>query len=583
MTTATASPPHILHRFRTLAYVLVLLSVADFSYAENNPPLFVLTLAAAVLSWLMIESRPATPGLPRGIINMGVLTIAAILFRELVFEWQPNLLLSLGHFMTGILICKFFERKTIRDYGQYPHAVTPRDGRGRDIFRLARLCHHSGGVSRAGAVRDPVAAFERRNRSGRGGNALGVGNFPSADEVPFMRRDIRRVAGTSTLCLIAVAAVVFLTLPRMRGQGLFTANWSGDATLQTGFSDHVRFSDYGRLQQSDQIVMEVKLLQEGTNVGTEFDLPYFRGAALDNYDIEQRQWSRGGRYDDIDDQPVPAGTTAQLLPTEDYNPLGRLEQQYTMHSYTDNTLFTIAPPVAFSPDHDVSISFNSRDFSLSVRSVSPQPLHYSVTSAVIYKAHRPEPTFITPGDLGFMNHYDGEVARRNQVPPEIRALARTLVRDILPDNQKPIVAQIRPIADRFEEYLRTTYPYSLTFAAKDPTLDPTADFLLNRKSTGGHCEYFASAMVMLCRSVGLNARMVTGYHGGDFNSISGLYVVRQKHAHAWAEVYVPSRGWISYDPSPAATESAAPSIVGKWLARYFGSDSEGMAVRDYRV
>jgi hypothetical protein len=139
------------------------------------------------------------------------------------------------------------------------------------------------------------------------------------------------------------------------------------------------------------------------------------------------------------------------------------------------------------------------------------------------------------------------------------------VRDILPDGTQPTVDQIRPIADRFDQYLRTTYPYSLTFEAKDTSLDPTADFLLNRKDTGGHCEYFASAMVMLCRSVGLNARMVTGYHGGDFNSISGLYVVRQKYAHAWAEVFMPSRGWVLYDPSPAATDNTTTSVITKWF------------------
>ena len=97
----------------------------------------------------------------------------------------------------------------------------------------------------------------------------------------------------------------------------------------------------------------------------------------------------------------------------------------------------------------------------------------------------------------------------------------------------------------------------------DRRLDPTADFLLNRKDTGGHCEFFASAMVMLCRAVGVNARMATGYRGGEFNSIGGFYVVRQKYAHAWVEVFVPRRGWMVYDPSPTAAESSPASSVAR--------------------
>ena len=309
--------------------------------------------------------------------------------------------------------------------------------------------------------------------------------------------------------------------------------------------------------------MEVKLEQAGVNIGSEFYQPYFRGMALTNYDTLERQWSRPPV--DIQPKAVSPEEPFELIASTEYSPLGLVDQHYTMHSFTGNILFTLAPPVALASDEDLEVVFSSDDLSLSLSSSLPQPLHYSVESAVIYKPENIAPAFITPGYLGPSDRYGGSPGRQNTVPPEIHRLALNLLQDILPPDKMPTVEQIRPIADRFEQYLRTNYPYSLTFEAKDTSLDPTADFLLNRKDTGGHCEYFASAMVMLCRSVGLNARMVTGYHGGDFNSISGLYVVRQKDAHAWVEVNMPNRGWVLYDPSPAATDSGSTFVVAKWF------------------
>ena len=70
----------------------------------------------------------------------------------------------------------------------------------------------------------------------------------------------------------------------------------------------------------------------------------------------------------------------------------------------------------------------------------------------------------------------------------------------------------------------------------DPTLDPVVDFLVNRKA--GHCEYFASALTLLLRSVGIPARMVNGFKGGDWNDLAQVLYVRQKHAHSWVEAYL---------------------------------------------
>src|SRR5208282_4488659 len=67
-------------------------------------------------------------------------------------------------------------------------------------------------------------------------------------------------------------------------------------------------------------------------------------------------------------------------------------------------------------------------------------------------------------------------------------------------------------------------------------LDPVEDFLVNRKK--GHCEYFASALALLLRSIDIPARIVNGFKGGDWNDLTQSMYVRQKHAHSWVEAYV---------------------------------------------
>ena len=84
----------------------------------------------------------------------------------------------------------------------------------------------------------------------------------------------------------------------------------------------------------------------------------------------------------------------------------------------------------------------------------------------------------------------------------------------------------------------------------DPKLDPVEDFLVNRKE--GHCEYFASALALLLRSIDIPARMVNGFKGGDWNELAQVMNVRQKHAHSWVEAYIGAG-------SGRATRSGSPS------------------------
>jgi hypothetical protein len=110
------------------------------------------------------------------------------------------------------------------------------------------------------------------------------------------------------------------------------------------------------------------------------------------------------------------------------------------------------------------------------------------------------------------------------------------------------------IAANIEKYLRTNFTYTLNLSADRDLLradDPMWVFLTKVKK--GHCEYFAGAMTLLCQSLGMQARIVTGFKSEDYNTTGEYFVVLESHAHAWVEVLTPLNGWMSFDPTSSNT------------------------------
>jgi len=118
----------------------------------------------------------------------------------------------------------------------------------------------------------------------------------------------------------------------------------------------------------------------------------------------------------------------------------------------------------------------------------------------------------------------------------------TLARDITSRATSPAEK-----ATMIEEYLRKNYQYTLNLTWP-PGQQPLNTFLFEART--GHCEYFASAMAILARAVGIPTRLVNGFQMGEFNPIGSDYIVRESDAHSWVEAYFPERGWVEYDPTP---------------------------------
>ena len=101
------------------------------------------------------------------------------------------------------------------------------------------------------------------------------------------------------------------------------------------------------------------------------------------------------------------------------------------------------------------------------------------------------------------------------------------------------------------QYLKETYPYDLSIPPQREEMDAVEYFLFEQKR--GYCEQFSSSLAVMARSLGIPARVATGYAPGEYNPFTGYYDVRASDAHAWVEVYFPGYGWSTFDPTPAST------------------------------
>jgi transglutaminase-like putative cysteine protease len=282
---------------------------------------------------------------------------------------------------------------------------------------------------------------------------------------------------------------------------------------------------------------------------------YWRGVAFDSY--EGGSWrnttgelARAARGVGAAEQArTLLAADAELTPRDR---LGRRAVQLQMtplRDRNDDLLLVAGNPLSFSRDvaveHLVELQSDGSTFDrvddtalIAARSPVRADEMYTVTALLSYAD--------VPGLRAAGEDYPQWVrARYLQLPADfpasIRAEAARIIAEAGADN--PYDAAIA-----VQEYLRT-----LTYNESIPTppagVDPVEWFLFDRRE--GYCDYFASAMVLMLRANGIPARWARGYAGGDFDAELGLYIVTERVAHSWPEVYFPGYGWERFEPTAA--------------------------------
>lgn len=345
-------------------------------------------------------------------------------------------------------------------------------------------------------------------------------------------RFLAGMAGLSGVTLI-MSGAVFITFPRLsrgwasRGEVL--------ATSIAGFSDQVSIGEHGsRIYPNPEIVLRVEFPD---GVPENLLTLHWRGRSYDRFDGVR--WSRSNAL------PPSIG------PARWYEAWGRgrVRQQIYGAPLDVDVLFALHPLLEARSDNPrIQPLLDNAGDHIYWGSGSPS---YEALSV----ADRPTPMALRGARSGFAparEHY----TQLPELPQRVSELADSLTRGL--DNDYDRVTAIN-------DFFHTEFDYTLELprSAREATLDY---FLFERGE--GHCEYFSTAMVVLLRSLGLHAREVNGFLGGQWNDFGQYLAVTQNEAHTWVEVWFPGYGWIEFDPTPGGSGTSAAVTSWLWPGRF---------------
>lgn len=341
------------------------------------------------------------------------------------------------------------------------------------------------------------------------------------------------------LLLTTILAIpLFFAFPRMGGAGM-GSNQAEGAKI-TGFSDSVRLGEIGKLLRNDEIVMRVRL-EKAENL--ERGLRW-RGIALDYFD--NRSWSKSKQFNF---QPF-VRTERNLFFLGQTARFGEMViQTVYLEPIRTPVLFALSRPILVQGNF--SVINTDEENSLNVNITGSERISYKVYS----DAFSPSAEKLKKDNDKYSPLFNRYLQLPENLDPRIFSLTSQITKQSKNRYDK---------AKAVENYLQNEFGYTLDLKAGGA--DPLADFLFNVRE--GHCEYFATAMAVMLRTQGIATRIVNGFQSGEYNEAAEVYVVKQKDAHSWVEVYFPEeKAWIPFDPTPFAGQTdglnSATGIVGK--------------------
>jgi len=376
----------------------------------------------------------------------------------------------------------------------------------------------------------------------------------------------RTTPGLVVMILVGAAAVFFL-LPRMSAG--YLGGYSFGTDFSTGFSDQVRLGGIGQIQQSNAVVMHIQI--DGDKHGQH--ALHWRGVTLARFDGKnwsnpREQYMLQREADGAFSVPLfsqglpPGGAGRQAAP----GTTAHLIHYRVMLEPIGTNVFFLAPwgrrisGAYRALTVDAGGAVYDLDSQHAVNSYEADSDIARPSAALLRGAGDTLPQLASP------------YLQLPALDPRIPQLAAQITGSASNSYDKAVA---------IETYLRTRYGYTLQLP-NTPVNDPLANFLFERKQ--GHCEYFASSMAVMLRTLRIPARVVNGFRSDEFNDVTSNYVVRARNAHSWVEAYFPGYGWITFDPTPGGTVAtpegwnramlyldAAQSFWREWVISYDAS------------
>lgn len=502
---------------------------------------------AAMITYVTVDRNPRL-GLDRTISNW--LALLSIFLVIVEYSRSKNLLLSLAHWLVYLQLVKMFLPKRVEDdWFLFLLALmqvlvgtvgSQSDRVGMALFAwaltalwvLALFSLHRDALRARAMPEQPVEPMSPLTDL-----------YPGLLNVAFVVSALRVTATT-----VALGGVIFLAMPRKPGLGRSQAGGEVAQHL-TGFDDEVRLGQFGEILENDSIVMSIELYDSDRRRIEPPPESLWRGVTMTVY--RDGRWQRQVR----NMSSFPASS-----PQRDLGSRSTIRQQIRLEATDSPVLFGLRPMSnATSTSNLRSVpELNQVDGTIRRTDRRSETYDYRVISS--NDPSLPQPGEIIPTRLGMLL----------EIPESIREPLREIAERVI--EEVPAGAPLDR-ARALEEYLRGSgnFRYSLRLSRGDTRTDPVLDFLANTRE--GHCGYFASALTLLLRSVGIPARMVNGFKGGDWNELSQSLSVRQKHAHSWVEALIPDdpeeeSAWVTLDPTPGAERNQVVAGVGGFASNF---------------
>ena len=349
---------------------------------------------------------------------------------------------------------------------------------------------------------------------------------------PQVRRAYRKLSyaiaalAPALLAMIfALGALIFFVLPRVSAG--YMSSYASANDLTAGFSDRVELGRIGEIQKSNAVVMRVKV--DGDTTGG-FELK-LRGVALNKFDGKSWENTRRDKFNVL--RANEGRFDLRILGLQ--SAAGHVvHYRVTMEPIMSDVFFLMANPQSLQGNYR-SLSEDSAGDVFNFD--TEHPISRYEADSMLPLPGRSKLLSSTTGKYppAFLETY----LQLPVLDPRVQSLATEITANLSSPFEK---------AAGIESYLRSHYVYTLQLPNLVPS-DPISDFLFVRRQ--GHCEYFASAMAVMLRSIGIPSRMVNGFSGGEFNDLTSQYIIRASDAHSWVEAYIPGQGWMTFDPTAA--------------------------------
>ena len=349
---------------------------------------------------------------------------------------------------------------------------------------------------------------------------------------PVDRPMVIATAGLGTVVLM-MSALVFLAFPRVsRG---FAGMGDLPGMSVAGFSDVVSIGEFGsRIEANPAIVLRVEFPDGRPDDAAGM---YWRGRSFDRFD--GRRWSHS--Y-----QIPPSSAPAAWYRERWQGPM--IRQRIFATALDSRVLFALHPVLRIDADTRAQPLFDNAGDFFYFGPAAPAYTAWSMTGT-------PPPDELRAAEEGGFAPRGNRYLQVPRLPDRIAALADSLTRGA--DNRYDKAKAI-------ESYLHTfTYTLDLPANERQATLDY---FLFERRA--GHCEYFSTAMVVMMRTLGIQAREVNGFRGGEWSEFGDYLAVTQNQAHSWVEVWFPEFGWVPFDPTPAGSGNGTAATIWFWPGKF---------------